>query len=449
VYPPERTPSLDPKIRSLRILTVNFPLNSNVGEYYNFNENMAGYMRKSMVTYLVILFLSVVYIYFDGGFLPYTLFYIVLVTPVVSFIYLLIIYTSLRYNEHIGKREYQKGEILDYSLEIHNRSPFYIAYLTVFMHLEGQMLIRNMKTEHLSLRPYDRQRFHFKVPALYRGKYNIGISKIVIRDFLNLVSVHFVPVETKHIRVYPRILPLEELTIPYIRISENENLSQNKIRGSNDIRDIRDYMYGDSLKKIHWKLSSKHNKLLTKETIASSEKEFFILLNLEKLMGAPEEVLKAEDRTMEILVSMARIFLSNGIALKVCSFRSEQIFLTFSDIHSFSEFYDLFALIPFDRTTPFNDELEYFTDSMRDMQSVLIFSPFISEDHLNSLKKMNARGHDVSLFYCKAADGASRANLERVLEGELPDQGIKVVNIYNNMKDYYGRVITETVSQEL
>lgn len=43
-------------------------------------------MRKSRIRYLVILFLEFVYILFDGGFLPYTLFYITLFLPVVSFI---------------------------------------------------------------------------------------------------------------------------------------------------------------------------------------------------------------------------------------------------------------------------------------------------------------------------------------------------------------------------
>lgn len=402
-------------------------------------------MKKSVVSYLVILFLSVVYIYFDGGYLPYTLFYIVLITPVISFIYLFIICTALRYNERIGKRDYRKGENLDYSLEIHNVSPFYITYLTVYMHMESQMLIKDMKTEHLSIKPFGRKRFHFNVQALFRGKYDIGISKIVIRDFLNLMSFSLLPGETKNIRVYPRILPLDELAVPYVRISDNEYLSRKKDRGGNEIQNIRDYMYGDSLKKIHWKLSSKHNKLLTKETIAYPEKEIIIIINLEKFKGAAEEVLKAEDGTIEVLISIARVFLNAGIVLKVCLFRDEQILLTFQDINSFSELYELLALIPFDRNTSFADDLVYFAENLRDAQSVLIFSPFTSEEHLKSLNKMNVCGHDVSLFYCKAADGERKADVEGMLDSELIKQGIKVINIYDYMKDNYENITTDVV----
>ncbi len=240
-------------------------------------------MKKSRISYLLILLLSVVYIYFDSGFLPYTIFYIVLLTPLVSILYFVVIYYTFRYSESLDKREYQKGEVLSYSLEIHNRSPFYIAYFTVFMQMEGQMLIKGMKTEHISLKPFSRQNFSFSVPILYRGKYKIGISRIEIRDFLNLVGFYYKPKVEKQISVFPRILPMEELNIPYIRVLENEYLSIDKNRGSTEISDIRDYLYGDSLKKIHWKLSSKFNKWMIKETTASTEKEFWIILNLEKL----------------------------------------------------------------------------------------------------------------------------------------------------------------------
>lgn len=394
-------------------------------------------MKKSVINYILILFFSVVYIYFDGGFLPYTIFYIVLITPVISFLYLFIIYSTFKYSERLGKREYQKGEILDYTLEIHNRSPFYIAYFTVFMHVEGQMLIKDMKTEHLSIKPFDKLIFQFRVPAFYRGKYNIGVSKIIIRDFLNIFSFRYTPGETKHILVFPRILPFEELNIPYIRFSENEYISRNKDKGNTEIQHIRDYMNGDSLKKIHWKLSSKHNKLLTKETNVSSEKEYWIIINLEKLTGETEEILKAEDRTIEVLVSVARFFINSGIVLKVYFNKNEQFFLTFSDMNGFRQMYELFSFIPFNRES-FSEEMDYFTESMREPQSVLVFSPVIKEEHLKYLNKMVAAKHDVTLFYFKT-DGIIDTESEKSFRDDLSELGIKAVNIYENIKEDYDK----------
>ena len=206
-------------------------------------------MKRSRINYLIILILSFVYILFDGGFLPYTLFYIVLLLPVASIIYIIIVYNTFRYVEKLNKREYKKGEMLDYTLRIENSTPLFITYFTVYMHMEGQMLIKGMKNEHLILKPFSKQEFSFNVPILYRGKYKVGISHIEIRDFLNLISVKYLPGETKLIRVYPRILPMEQHNIQYVRVAENEYLSHNKETGHSEVRDIREYMYGDSLKR--------------------------------------------------------------------------------------------------------------------------------------------------------------------------------------------------------
>lgn len=386
-------------------------------------------MKRSRIRYLIMLFLSFVYIYFDGGFLPYTLFYIVLLLPVVSLAYLVIVFNTFKYTERLDKREYQKGEVLDYTLCIHNETPFYIAYFTVYMHLEGQMLIKGMRNEHLTLRPFSVQEFKFNVLILYRGRYKVGISHIEIRDFLNLFSFRYIPGETKQIRVFPRILPVEELNIPYFRMSDNEYLSRNKDVGHTEIKDIRDYMYGDSLKKIHWKLSSKFNKWLIKETNASSEKEFWILLDLSRISGSAEEVLKTEDRTVEFLVSLAKVLLNSGFNIKLCFYRSEQMCLTYSGNNGFMQLYELLSLIPFDQKADFSEIMDMFIDNMPERQSIMVFSPLIDEKQLDSFHKMAANGHDVTIFYCDTEESEVKKEVENAIEKELPELGIRTVNL--------------------
>lgn len=389
-------------------------------------------MRRSRVSYLIILFLSFVNVYFDGGFLPYTLFYIVLILPVVSLIYLVIVFYTFKYTEKLDKREYRKGEILDYTLRIYNNTPLYVAYFDVYMHMEGQMLIKGMKNEQLTLKPFSVQEFKFNVPIQYRGKYKVGISHIEIRDFLNLFSIKYIPGEAKQIRVFPRILPVDEMDIPYIRISENEYLSRNKDTGNTEIKDIRDYRYGDSLKKIHWKLSSKYNKWMIKETSSSSEKEFWVFFNLAGLIGDAEDILKVEDRTVEFLVSLARILLNSGFNMKLCFYRTEQVFLEYSGEKGFQQLYELLSFLPFDQKVPFEDIMDLFTESIPERQSILVFSPVIDEKQLECINKMAVNGHHVSLFYCAVAESEIKEEVQRTLEKELPELGISATNLLKN-----------------
>ncbi len=391
-------------------------------------------MKRNRINYLIIFLFSIIYIYFDGGFVPYTLFYIVLLLPVISFIYTVIIYNTFKFSESKDKREYQKGEFLDYSLKIHNATPLFIPYFTVYMHMEGQMLIQGMKTEHLTMKPFSYKEFHFNVPIQFRGRYKIGISYIEIRDFLNLFAFLYKMGETKFICVYPRLLPLEDLNVPYMRISENEYISRQINAGNSEVNNIRDYVYGDSLKKIHWKLSSKYNKWMTKETSASSEKEFWMIINFGEIDGDPEEVLRIEDRTIEVLVSLARLFLSKGIVLKMCFFRNEQVTLTYPDMNTFSQLFELFAFMPFDQKATFDNVMDYFIESMPEHQSVMVFSPVVDDNYLDCLNKMITNGHDVSLFYCDVTDGEMKKEVEKALEEEMPELGIRVIHMFKDIQ---------------
>ena len=56
--------------------------------------------------------------------------------------------------------------------------------------------------------------------------------------------------------------------------------SEKKGNVSSNVTDVREYRPGDRLQKIHWKLSSKIDKLMVKENEATSTNQFFMLLEL-------------------------------------------------------------------------------------------------------------------------------------------------------------------------
>ena len=55
---------------------------------------------------------------------------------------------------------------------------------------------------------------------------------------------------------------------------------------------------------------------------------------------------------------------------------------------------------------------------------------------------MNVCGHDVSLFTARQRRG-KKADVEGMLDSELIKQGIKVINIYDYMKDNYENITTD------
>jgi hypothetical protein len=122
--------------------------------------------------------------------------------------------------------------------------------------------------------------------------------------------------------------------------------------------------------------------------------------------------------------------------------------LVYPDINAFSHLYELFAFMPFDQKASFNGVMDYFIASMPECQSVMVFSPVVNESCLESIVKMNANGHDISLFYCDVS-GQMKKEVERALTEELSELGIRVVNMFKNMKGFGDTLDTEPFERKV
>ena len=95
----------------------------------------------------------------------------------------------------------------------------------------------------------------------------ISIDKIRIKDILGLFRKDSRSDEKKKITVMPEIFPMEiSLTSGSSAFPEGDRYSRTKTgEDSAEIMGIREYVPGDPVKNMHWKLSGKTDKLLVKE----------------------------------------------------------------------------------------------------------------------------------------------------------------------------------------
>lgn len=99
----------------------------------------------------------------------------------------------------------------------------------------------------------------------FRGTYRVGVSCFYVYDFFRMFRVR-VPVQCyEDVYVLPR--KLMENVPPQLRSSDSAKQTR-KNRNSYEkleVSDIRDYVPGDPIKSIHWKLSSKSEALIVRE----------------------------------------------------------------------------------------------------------------------------------------------------------------------------------------
>lgn len=211
-----------------------------------------------------------------------------------------------------------KGETAYLTLRIKNplQIPFASAMATLSFHSEfyGGM---QEETHVLSLRSHFDNPLTFPVVLTKSGMYEASVPLLQGYDYLHLF--HFKKALDLHaqIRVFPNTQPAEERHEALYSEGFDEFEESSKSGNvSSNVTDIREYQPGDRLQKIHWKLSSKIDKLMVKENESTSTNEFFLLMELfqpkEEDCGTDEDLRNALDHSLDEAWALALELIQAG-----------------------------------------------------------------------------------------------------------------------------------------
>ncbi len=361
------------------------------------------YRKRNIVRYLLLLFASLVYAYFYGGVLPYTLLYLMLALPFISAIHMVIICVFSRMSERVGERTFVKGECATYHLILQNASFLYMPYITIHMQMEGRFILKSLRRVHLSLAPFSRREFKYSMPLYFRGRYDIGVNYIEIQDLLGMVSIRLSPFEKKSILVKPRVIEQINKDIEVARLSEGEAASGYDETGNDVIKDIREYVYGDSFRKIHWKLTSKLSKTMVKETRNELDNDIMMILNLNKSGPMNEETLIKEDCVIEEIVSTIYYLLRRSIPVNLCFFKEKPYTFRAASLNEFEGLYQILSEIKFSEEDDFENIYHHFTDTGRNSKLIYVYTVTLDGKMVEESLKIRNKGFDIELNYVDIA----------------------------------------------
>jgi uncharacterized protein (DUF58 family) len=169
-------------------------------------------------------------------------------------------------------------EPLEVTLIVENRSFLPVAYLNVidqqntfFASEPGNFLVK--------LRAGERRYLSYTIESQQRGRYTVGPAALQGSDPLGIFPFKTKTTESQTLIVYPEILPLT--------LSSTEGLPAGTIRVENPVyedvtryRSLREYVAGDSLRRVNWKASAKTGKLFVMDYLPLLHAPTLILLNL-------------------------------------------------------------------------------------------------------------------------------------------------------------------------
>lgn len=399
-------------------------------------------MKQSRILYICLFIMALIFAYFNGGKIPYMLLYTAILLPLVSLIYTLIIYVRFKFGQELDKKFVIKGDKVHFIFSVNNEDFFIYPYVRVTFHGAQTVFENQVQICDFSLRPYSGINHSFELQCNYRGSYEIGIHSVEIEDFFGLFRFKYNINEPKYITVYPRIIYLENFLLKTDFMSESHSIVNNITEDMTTTSDVRKYAYGDSLKRIHWKLTAKTQSFMVKKFQSTSECNTLIMLDLYKNSYSSSENIILEDKVIESIVAVLYYCLYNWIPVNIVYFNGKLTSIEAKNHLIFNELFELMANIKFTGTVPLKDLLEMYVNNTLSKTNIVLFTSNLDYDLYNQIYKASNSDFDVSLVYTspEKITGVKITDVENILSF-LPEIGVNSykIGIDDNIKEVLER----------
>lgn len=235
---------------------------------------------NNLFYYIIIMLLFLFFAFYYHSHILFVLLFAMLIFPFFSI--LITKYTSKKLSFNIEINHYYCHIEKQYFLKITAENPTPFPVLSCNLNL----LINNfyypndiVHTINMSIPALHQEEILVPISFRHCGCYTAEIKDIEIKDFLAVTKSKSDDITSFEFNVFP--VPLEEnISTVSNELSNEECLDLQKSTSGTQFDGIRNYIAGDPLKNIHWKLSAKAEKLLAKEFNNSIEDSVIILMEL-------------------------------------------------------------------------------------------------------------------------------------------------------------------------
>ncbi|HOQ07500.1 MAG TPA: DUF58 domain-containing protein [Clostridiales bacterium] len=387
-------------------------------------------MKRARILFICLFVSALVFAYFNGGKIPYMFLYTMLLLPVFSVLYTLLVYMRFKLGQDLDKRFVTKGDKVNFLFSINNEDFLLYPYLKVSLHGSDTIFENQYHVRNFSLPPFSGRNYAFELQCNYRGNYEIGIDSVEIEDFFGLVKLRYNVGEPKYVTVYPKIIYLEKFHLRTDFMSEVHSMLNTRDEDMTTISEIRKYQYGDSMKRIHWKLTARKQELMVRKFQSTSETNTLLLLDLRKNHYSPGENIMLEDKLIEAVVAVLYYCLNKWVPVELVFFSETLHSIQAKNHLMFNEIYEMLAKVKFSDDVAVEDLLEIYTENAPKNSNIVVFTSNLGYGLYNQLCKTADSGYNVSLVYIspEKITGVRDQETEDIL-ASLPEIGIRSYRI--------------------
>lgn len=394
-------------------------------------------MKLNRFFYFLAFALSSISVYVFGGRIAYVFFYVVLFLPLISFVHVLTLRIVFRYSIGIDRKFIMKGDSINLIVTVRNKSPLFYPLVTMVVRDMGPAFSIQPQTKSFSLLPFSGNELYFEAECRYRGRHSIGINSAAFVDFLGIIKLTKKKNMRMPLTVYPKVVFLDYASNMNV-ISPQALLSSNQY--DTDmlmVSDMRKYVFGDSLKKIHWKLTAKSSELIIKNFEKTMDTETVIVLDLKHYGPQPGSNVQIEDKVIEAAAAVAHLSLSNRIPVHLTYCTNEIKTVEVRDPAGFERIHAILAEVQFNEESDVGFILEEYIKNRKQHRNVILVTYNINEALYQKLYELKSSGFNLSVVFVSRTASADTEGKNEALRQK--DIKIYTVNAGEELKDAFER----------
>lgn len=234
---------------------------------------------------------------------------------------------AVLYERKLGAHRLFVGEETDLTIQITNAKPLPLAWIKVEDELpievtfgRGRLhrsyrLNRQLLTNTLSLRFYERVRKQYRLQAARRGAFTFGPVTLSSGDLFGLRRHERTLEPCDELVVYPRVVPAAALDLATAHPGGEQLALRRLLDDPLRVAGTRPYAAGDNPRYLHWKATARRGELQTKTFDPAASLRTAIFLDIQTVRDTPAIVDAYLEYAITAAASLARELLDRGEAV--------------------------------------------------------------------------------------------------------------------------------------
>jgi len=172
------------------------------------------------------------------------------------------------------------GDIFDEHFEISNNS----KYMKLWIEIENESTIPFATGSRVLtlLRPNQKRSYTARTWLTTRGGYPLGPTSITTGDPFGIFRITQKTPANSNLVVFPMLFPVKDFLSPPGLLPGGKAIRRKSLDVTPHASGIREYAFGDPLKRIHWPTSIRKNQLMVKEFEQDPQSEVWLFLDTHK-----------------------------------------------------------------------------------------------------------------------------------------------------------------------